>query len=123
MAQVFALLAFYLLAHFSPTGGVVCPYELPVARNSSELALAPMVVVTAHEVLMGGSVVAELAAQTQWLKDARQQFQDLRAMAGEPGELTEVNVIADSHVPFLALKPVFAAAKAAGLTVSLVTIQ
>ncbi len=97
LVDMFVIIVLFLIANFSATGEVLMmtkDIELPEAFHGKEVEMVPVVMVSAKEVTVSGTVVARvedlgkdeylnIPQLEERLRDMKKQHEDLHAMAND----------------------------------------
>lgn len=114
LMDIFTILVFFLLANSANIEVLPNPeaMQLPESLAQQPPREMPVLMITEHDILVGGTRVMPLAAALrapgpvlQELKSLLQQL-PLRAVAGGTHTRGEINIMADREIPYSLLKKV-----------------
>jgi biopolymer transport protein ExbD len=130
LVDMFVIIVLFLIANFSATGEVLMmtkDIELPEAVNVKEVEMVPVVMVSAKEVTVSGTVVARvedlgkdeylnIPQLEEKLRDMKKQYEDLHAMAKDDANTFkgDVNIQGHKDVEFSIIKRVMFSCATAG---------
>jgi biopolymer transport protein ExbD len=130
MVDMMTMLVIFLLQQFSATGEVLYmqkDIKLPDARHGQQIEIAPVVAISASQVVISGQKVAEVAELerdasavisplVEKLRDEKKRWDFIHQndRDREKNWKGEVNVQADVRVPFRVVRRVLASANEAG---------
>jgi biopolymer transport protein ExbD len=130
LVDMFVIIVLFLIANFSATGEVLMmtkDIQLPEAINVKEIEMHPVVMVSAEQVSVSGTIVGRvedlvkdeylnIPALEEKLRDMKKQFEDLHAMAQDDANAFkgDVNVQASKEVEFKVIKRVMFSCATAG---------
>jgi biopolymer transport protein ExbD len=130
MVDMMTMLVIFLLQQFSATGEVLYmqkDIKLPDARHGQQIEIAPVVAISASQVVISGQKVAEVAELerdasavisplVEKLRDEKKRWDYIHQndRDREKNWKGEVNVQADVRVPFRVVRRVLASANEAG---------
>jgi biopolymer transport protein ExbD len=130
MVDMMTMLVIFLLQQFSATGEVLYmqkDIKLPDARHGQQIEVAPVVAISASQVVISGQKVADVAdlekeasavisPLVEKLRDEKKRWDFIHQndRDREKNWKGEVNVQADVRVPFRVLRRVLASANEAG---------
>ncbi len=130
MVDMMTMLVIFLLQQFSATGEVLYMQKdirLPDARHGQQIEIAPVVAISAAQVVVSGQKVAEVAELdkdqsavigllVEKLRDEKKRWDFIHQndRDREKNWKGEVNIQADVKVPFRVLRRVMASANEAG---------
>jgi biopolymer transport protein ExbD len=130
MVDMMTMLVIFLLQQFSATGEVLYmqrDIKLPDASHAQQIEVAPVIAVSAAQVVISGQKVAEvsevekdpsllIAPLVEKLRDEKKRWDYIHQNEAdrEKSWKGEVNVQADGKVPFRVIKRVMASASEAG---------
>jgi len=140
MVDMMTMLVIFLLQQFSATGEVLFmqkDIKLPDARHGQQIEVAPVVAISAAQVVISGQRVAEVAEVekdpsqiignlVEKLRDEKKRWDFIHQndQDREKNWKGEVNVQADVRVPFRIVRRVMASAAEAGYgNVNLATVE
>ena len=129
LVDMFVIIVLFLIANFSATGEILNmtkDVQLPTASHVKELDLAPVVVISATDVIMNGVAVARVAdlahedylsipALEERLRESKKQTEELHSAAADGQAFTgDVNIQGHKEIPFKVLKRVMFSCQNAG---------
>jgi biopolymer transport protein ExbD len=129
LVDMFVIIVLFLIANFSATGEILNmtkDVQLPTASHVKELDLAPVVVISATDVIMNGVAVARVAdlsrddylsipALEERLREEKKQTEELHSAAADGQAFTgDVNIQGHKEIPFKVLKRVMFSCQNAG---------
>ncbi|SEL35745.1 Biopolymer transport protein ExbD [Stigmatella aurantiaca] len=130
LVDMFVIIVLFLIANFSATGEVLMmtkDIQLPEAINVKEIEMHPVVMVSAEQVSVSGTIVGRvedlvkdeylnIPALEEKLRDMKKQFEDLHAMAQDDANAFkgDVNIQASKEVEFKVIKRVMFSCATAG---------
>jgi biopolymer transport protein ExbD len=130
MVDMMTMLVIFLLQQFSATGEVLYmtkDIKLPDARHGQQIEVAPVVAISASQVVVSGQKVAEvvdvqkdpsqiIAPLVEKLRDEKKRFDFIHQndKDREKNWKGDINVQADVKVPFSVVRRVMASAAEAG---------
>ncbi len=130
MVDMMTMLVIFLLQQFSATGEVLYmqkDIKLPDARHAQQIEIAPVVAISAAQVVVSGQKVADvgeldreasavISPLVEKLRDEKKRWDFIHQndRDREKNWKGEVNVQADVRVPFRVLRRVLASANEAG---------
>jgi biopolymer transport protein ExbD len=128
MVDMMTMLVIFLLNQFSSTGEVLYmqkDIKLPEARHGQMIEIAPVIAVSANQIVVTGQKVADVAdldrdsgylnipALEERLRDEKKRWEFIHQSDGAKFDGT-VNIQADTKVPFRIVKRVMFSAGVAG---------
>jgi biopolymer transport protein ExbD len=140
MVDMMTMLVIFLLQQFSATGEVLYmqkDIKLPDSRHGQQIEVAPVVAISAAQVVVSGQKVAEvtevqkdpsqiIATLVEKLRDEKKRWDFIHQndRDREKNWKGEVNIQADVKVPFSVVRRVMASASEAGYgNVNLATVE
>ncbi len=129
LVDMFVIIVLFLIANFSATGEILNmtkDIQLPTAAHVAELELAPVVMVSAEDVIVNGASVARVAdlareeylsipALEERLREQKKETEELHALANDGSTFNAaVNIQAHKEIPFKVIKRVMFSCQAAG---------
>ena len=129
LVDMFVIIVLFLIANFSATGEILNmtkDVQLPTASHVKELDLAPIVVISATDVIMDGVAVARVAdlahedylsipALEERLRESKKQTEELHGAAADGQAFSgDVNIQGHKEIPFKVLKRVMFSCQNAG---------
>jgi biopolymer transport protein ExbD len=130
LVDMFVIIVLFLIANFSATGEVLMmtkDIQLPEAINVKEIEMHPVVMVSAEQVSVSGTIVGRvedlvkdeylnIPALEEKLRDMKKQFEDLHAMAQDDANAFkgDVNIQSSKEVEFKIIKRVMFSCATAG---------
>lgn len=129
LVDMFVIIVLFLIANFSATGEILNmtkDVQLPSASHVKELDLAPIVVISATDVIINGIAVARVAdlshddylsipALEERLREEKKQTEELHSAAADGQPFTgDVNIQGHKEIPFKVLKRVMFSCQNAG---------
>jgi biopolymer transport protein ExbD len=131
MVDMFTIIVLFLIANFSATGDILNMTKdivLPEASNTQEIQLVPVVMVSAEQVTIDGTIVGRtedlsreeylnIAPLEEKLRDMKKKYEDLRSFGNDDPEQAfkgDVNIQADKAVQFRIIKRVMFSCASAG---------
>ena len=129
LVDMFVIIVLFLIANFSATGEILNmtkDVQLPTASHVKELDLAPVVVISATDVIMNGVAVARVAdlahedylsipALEERLRESKKQTEELHSAPADGQAFTgDVNIQGHKEIPFKVLKRVMFSCQNAG---------
>lgn len=130
LVDMFIIIVLFLIANFSATGEVLMmtkEIQLPEAVNVKEIEMHPVVMVSAKEVTVSGTVVARvedldkdeylsIPQLEEKLRDMKKQYEDLHAMVQDDANSFkgDINIQADKDVEFRIIKRIMFSCATAG---------
>ena len=129
LVDMFVIIVLFLIANFSATGEILNmtkDVQLPTASHVKELDLAPIVVISATDVIMDGVAVARVAdlahedylsipALEERLRESKKQTEELHGAAADGHAFSgDVNIQGHKEIPFKVLKRVMFSCQNAG---------
>lgn len=130
LVDMFVIIVLFLIANFSATGEVLMmtkEIQLPEGVNVKEIEMHPVVMVSAKEVTVSGTVVARvedldkdeylsIPQLEEKLRSMKKQYEDLHAMAQDDANSFkgDINIQADKDVEFRVIKRIMFSCATAG---------
>ena len=130
LVDLFVIIVLFLIANFSATGEVLMmtrDVQLPEAFNVTEIEMAPVVMVSATDIVVSGTAIGRvedltkdeylnIPALEEKLREMKKQYEDLHAMANDTENAFngDVNIQAHKDVQFKVIKRVLYSCATAG---------
>ena len=139
LVDMFVIIVLFLIANFSASGDILNQtkdIQLPTASHVKELEMQPVVMVSATQILIDGTLVGRVEDLTRGdvlniveledqLRIKKKSYEDLHAMAGDSQTFKgDINIQAHKELPFKIIKRVMFSCTSAGYSnINFATLQ